>query len=69
MRSWIYRWIDERGRIPWPLWMITTAHFCNEMDGLLCVPWDLSSESCCCGIIDNTELHRRMMNDLPENPF
>jgi hypothetical protein len=56
----LYRWLDERGSIPWIVWKLwPEAHYCSEMDGLLCVPWDLSRESCFCGRIDQTERDAR----------
>ena len=36
IRRWLYRWIDERGRIPfWTYWFFPKAHWCPEMDYLL----------------------------------
>lgn len=36
MPDWLYRWLDNRGRLPWIIRKLyPKAHFCPELDGLL----------------------------------
>lgn len=46
---WLYRWIDERGRIPWivrKLW--PSAHWCPAMDDLLLIDEGQVRFACFC---------------------
>lgn len=44
---WLYRWIDERGRIPrWTRIFWPWAHWCPEMDFLLILD---NTDDCFCG--------------------
>lgn len=50
---WLYRWIDERGRIPrWVRWLWPMAHWCPEMDDLLVVDLEDVCSNCFCGIAE-----------------
>lgn len=50
---WLYRWLDERGRIPWLVRMLwPKAHWCPEMDGLLIVD---NLDGCFCGHVRRAE--------------
>lgn len=45
----LYRWIDNRGRIPaWVLWIYPHAHFCRAMDGLLILTEQDWRDNCYC---------------------
>lgn len=45
----LYRWIDNRGRIPaWVRWVYPSAHFCPEMDGLLILTEQDKRNNCFC---------------------
>ena len=45
----LYRWIDNRGRIPaWVRWVYPHAHFCPEMDGLLILTKQDKRNNCFC---------------------
>lgn len=48
--NWLYRWIDDRGRIPrWVRWIFPRAHFCPEMDYLLLLTkWECDQNPCFC---------------------
>jgi hypothetical protein len=49
IQDWIYIWIDERGRIPsWAKWIWPKAHWCPEMDDLLCLS-ERDQTNCFCG--------------------
>ena len=45
----LYRWIDNRGRIPaWVRWIYHHAHFCPAMDGLLILTEQDQRSNCFC---------------------
>jgi hypothetical protein len=45
--NWLYRWVDDRGRLPrWVFWIWKDAHWCPEMDGLLIID---NTYDCFCG--------------------
>lgn len=54
LRNLLYRWIDRRGRIPWPWYKLSkTAHFCPEMDDLLILD---NPEDCFCGYVKQPQI-------------
>lgn len=61
---WLYRYVDNRGRVPWVVRKLYPyAHWCPEMDGLLCLTTEDVAVNCYCDVVrriplDDFERHR-----------